>query len=257
MSLEREAEVLFKKSYDCPVCANKFKALSVKAGKVRRAGQGDYLRPISAGVNPIKYDAIMCPMCGYSAMARYFDKMVPAQKLKIREKIASMFQSVTFGEDLYTYDEAMKRYKMAFLCDVTANVEESRIAYTCIKLAWLVRGRIEEEANQLSAEAVASMEDYEMECLKNAFKHFMSAFTSENFPMCGMDEATVSYLVAEIGYGIGKYHDAQRMLGNVIGNRDISPRLKDKTIDLKRAITKKLEELEKEKEKEELQKKSK
>ncbi|MDO5156305.1 MAG: DUF2225 domain-containing protein [Eubacteriales bacterium] len=248
MSLEREAQILLKKSYECPVCGNKFKSLSVKTGKARRIDQGAYLRPICEGVNPTKYDAVMCPMCGYAAMARYFNEMVPAQKLKIREKIVSMFQPVTFSEDAYTYDEVLKRYKMAYLCDVTANVQESRIAYTCVKLAWVVRARIEDPDEALSEEEKEKLAAYEMECLKNAFKHFMSAFSSEDFPMCGMDEYTVSYLVAELGYGVGHYSDAQRMLGNVVGKRDISPRLKDKALDLKQAISKKLEEQEKAKE---------
>lgn len=248
MSLENEKNILFKKKYKCPICENPFESLCVKAGKTRRAGQGNYLRPIFEGVTPIKYDAIMCPKCGYSAMARYFNETSPAQRLMIRENVVSMFQPVTFNEDAYTYDEAMKRYKMAFLCDLKGNVAESRIAYTCVKLAWLVRARIEDPEEAMSEEEIASLEAYEMECVKNSFAHYMNAFAKENFPMCGMDEYTVSYLVAELAYGLDKISEAQQMLSNVVGQRDITPRLKDKAYDLKEAIRKRSEQLAKEKE---------
>jgi len=250
MSLESEAEILLKQKCICPVCSNQFINLKVKAGKTRRIGQGAYLRPIYNDVVPIKYDVIMCPYCGYSAMARYFDQIVPAQKLMIREKILSLFQPVVFSDDAYTYDEVYKRYKMALLCDVTGNVEESRIAYTCLKLAWIVRARIEDPDGELYEEEEEEQALYEVECVKNAFKHFMNAIMSEDFPMCGMDEPTVSYLIAELGYGSGNYKDAVRMLTSVVSNRDISPRLKDKAYELKIKISKKLEELEKEEQKE-------
>lgn len=143
---------------------------------------------------------------------------------------------------------------MALLCDVTGNVEESRIAYTCVKLAWIVRARIEDPDGDLYEEEEEELAKYEEECVKNAFQHFMNAMSKEDFPMCGMDEYTVSYLIAELGYGCGHYKDAMRMLTNVVSNRDLNnPRLKDKAFDLKQKISKKMEE-ERQKEEQEKQK---
>ena len=46
--------------------------------------------------------------------------------------------------DYYTYDIAIKRYKMALLTAMTKPARGSEQAYLCLKLAWLYRGAAEE-----------------------------------------------------------------------------------------------------------------
>lgn len=38
----------------------------------------------------------------------------------------------------------------------------------------------------------------ERECLKNAYEGFLKAISSEAFPMAGMDENTLQYLLADL-----------------------------------------------------------
>ena len=56
--------------------------------------------------------------------------------------------------------------------------------------------------------------------------------------MCGMDETTVTYLVAELARRIGKYEEAGRWISQILVSRTASERLKDKAREVKELISK-------------------
>ena len=74
--------------------------------------------------------------------------------------------------------------------------------------------------------------------LKNALEGFLGARRTENFPMCGMDELTVDYLIAALATVFEQYDVAKKLLGNILVSRVASNRLKDKARDLKDTIAK-------------------
>lgn len=76
---ELEKEALFDKTYECPICNLTFKTKCVRAGKVRLESKDTDLRPIYNHIDPIKYDVITCEKCGYSALGRYFGKLMNRQ----------------------------------------------------------------------------------------------------------------------------------------------------------------------------------
>lgn len=232
----REEDVLFPKTYKCPVCDNSFKSLAVRAGKIHSTGQDDDLRPRYEGIDPIKYDAIVCPRCGYSAIARYFDYVMPLQGKKLRSEVMSKFKGMELSVDKYSYEEAITHYKMVLMCDIIGNVTNSRKAYTCLKMAWVIRGWLEAEGETLSSRKQEELKANHKECLKNALEGYMKAFSTETFPLSGMDEVTVSYLIAQLAYEVEDYQTSLRMLANVLGNKNVSSRIKDKALDLKEKI---------------------
>lgn len=59
-----EADLIFDKTYDCPVCGGKFKAKTVKTGKVKLIAADSDLRPKYQLVDSLKYDVIACTYCG-------------------------------------------------------------------------------------------------------------------------------------------------------------------------------------------------
>jgi hypothetical protein len=231
-----ETDYLFLKSYKCPVCDSNFKALSVRAGKLRPEGQGAYLRPLFKEMDPIKYDAIVCMDCGYAALSRYFDMVMPMQARHIRAEVGNSFLGLDCGEDVYSYDDAIMRYKMVLYCDVVGDVKNSRKAYTCLKLAWVIRGKLEEEGPSLSKEECESLRADELECVQNAYDGYMKAFSKENFPMSGMDEPTLRYLTAELAFGLHKYKDSLQLLAKIIESRSTPPKIRDRALDLKEEI---------------------
>ena len=86
-----EEDLLFDKSYTCPVCDHEFKSRMVRTGKVRLVGADSDLRPRYMGVDSLKYDAILCPKCGYAALNRYFNFVMSSQAKNIKEKISANF----------------------------------------------------------------------------------------------------------------------------------------------------------------------
>ena len=84
-----EKDYLLLRDYECPVCEWKFKALSVKAGKVRQTGHDIDMRIHYEGIDPVKYEVISCPCCGYSAIASQFNKLISIQKDLIKQQIST------------------------------------------------------------------------------------------------------------------------------------------------------------------------
>ena len=232
----REEECLFPKTHECPVCYEKFKSLAVRAGKLHSNGMDDDLRPLYEGMDPVKYDAIVCPHCGYAALSRYFSNVMPHQAKQLRAEVKSKFKGMEISDTLYDYDEAIIRYKMVLLSDVVGGVKDSRRAYTCLKLAWVIRGKLEKEGPKLSTEECNKLHADEMECIQNAYDGYTRALSNETFPMSGMDEPTVSYLVADLAFKLDKYKESLLMISQLIVRKDITPRMKDRALELKEKI---------------------
>ena len=85
-------------------------------------------------------------------------------------------------------------------------------------------------------EEVAELIAEEKELLTNAFEGFEAAFGKEDFPMCGMDQYTMMYLLAELARRIGRTDEAKRYVSKVLVARDAQPRIKNKAFDLKEKL---------------------
>ena len=77
--------------------------------------------------------------------------------------------------------------------------------------------------------------------MKNALDGFLAARQSENFPMCGMDEPTVDYLIAVTAMRFEQYDVASRLIASIMQS-SANPRMKDKTRDLKDMVMAKMKE---------------
>ena len=237
-----ESDFLFEKKLTCPVCDKEFKTKTVKTGKPRLIGSDSDLRPKYAGIDSIKYDAIICPNCGYGALSRFFGYMTSVQAKLIKETVSSQFSKLPDSGDTYTYDEAINRHKLALFNSVVKRSKVSERAYTCLKLAWLYRGKKENlDMSALNAKDVkAECEANEKEMISNAFEGFVTARAKEDFPVCGMDESTFEYLLADLAARLEKYDLAVKFATNVITTRQANTKLKEKARDLRDRVKSKL-----------------
>ncbi len=234
----KEEDVIYDKAYVCPVCDREFKAKCVKTGKVRIAGSDQDLRPKYIGVDTLKYDAVLCPVCGYATLTRYFGGLTSGQAKLIRASVSNNFRGVREKDGPVTYDDAIMKHKMALVCAIVKKAKSSERAYICLKLAWLLRGKAESLPAITSnrEEIVKDLHAQELEALGNAYEGFMDAFSKENFPMCGMDEMTVTYLSAVLAKETEKYDESMRLLARVITSREAKDKIKDKARELKDEI---------------------
>lgn len=233
----REEDALFDKKCNCPVCAADFTYRAVRSGKLKLVGTDPDLRPKYDKFDPSKYDVIVCPKCGYAVLSRYIQPL-PAPHIKLlRENICGKVHGVNFGQVL-SYDDAIQRYQLALASAIVRLAKDSEKAYICLKLAWMIRGKKEnlpdDTANYDSV--MASLRQDENEALKNAFEGFISARQKENFPMCGMDEATVDYILAGLASRFGHYDIAQKLISGILVSKTANNRIKDKTRELKEQV---------------------
>ena len=118
-------DLIFDKTYDCPVCGGKFKAKTVKTGKVKLIAADSDLRPKYQLVDSLKYDVIACTYCGYAALNRYFNYMTSTQARMIKQNISENFNGLTSDGDIVTYDEAITKHKLALANTVVKHAKAS------------------------------------------------------------------------------------------------------------------------------------
>lgn len=239
-----EEELVFEKSYKCPVCDGDFHSKTVRVGKARLIGTDLDLRPKHEIIDPLKYDVILCPNCGYAALSRFFQYIAAPQAKLVKANISTKFHNNPPKGDTYTYDEAIERYKLALANAIVKRGRSSEKAYICLKMAWVVRGKgenLDKSDAQYEAKKKACDEE-ENELLKNALEGFLAARQSESFPMCGMDESTVDYLISVMSMRFGQYEVAAKLVSNLIVSPSANKRMKDKARDLKAMIVEQIKQ---------------
>lgn len=241
----QEKDFIFDKAFVCPVCDNNFTAKIMKSSKAKLIGTDQDLRARYEGIDPIKYDVLLCPSCGYAALSRYFTGITSPQAKLIQEKISTGVHISTYNDETYSYEQSLERYKLALINAVVKKARASEKAYICLKSAWLIRGYCEELREQGDANKKVTIDllaKQEEEYIENAYKGFAEARQSEGFPMCGMDEVTIDYLLAALAARVKKYDVAGRLVASLLTNSMASPRIKDKARTLKEQV---LEEMKK------------
>lgn len=237
-----EKDLIYDKTFTCPVCSNEFPAKIMKSGKAKLLGTDADLRARYEGIDAIKYDVELCPVCGYAALNRYFTNLTSAQIKLIREKVSMNVHVSEYSGATYSYEQAIERYKLALVCAVVKHAKASEKAYICLKSGWLLRGYREslQESGKGDEKLLASLAAQEEEYLQNAYKGFVEARQSEGFPMCGMDEFTVDYLLAVLAARFKKFDVASRLVASILASPSANARMKDKARDLKDDILQQL-----------------
>ena len=233
-----EEDLLFDKGFNCPVCDAEFHSKMVRTGKVKLLSADTDLRPKYQLVDSLKYDALVCPKCGYASLSRFFKFMLPAQAKMIRENITTNFKGIDTSANTYTYDDAISRHQLALANAVVKKAKDSEKAYTCLKIAWLYRGKAENlpKDSENYNQEIKELKQQEVELLDNACEGFLSAYSKESFPMCGMDELTVTYLVADLCRRTGRFDEAARWISKVLTSRTANERIKNKARDIKELL---------------------
>ena len=240
----QEQDYLFDKATTCPICDKEFKTKTVKVGKVKLAGTDMDLRPKYDQVDLLKYDIVMCPHCGYAALSRFFKFVTSPQAKHIKETISASFKPQTDVKEIFTYDDALERYQLTLANAIVKQAKPSEKAYICLKTAWLLRGKGEHMDTNAPdyAEQKKKLDDEENEYLHNALEGFLSARQTESFPMCGMDEPTVDYLISVLSLRFEQYDVASRLVAGILTNPSANPRMKDKARMIKEMVVKKIKE---------------
>lgn len=234
----QEKDFIYEKAFVCPVCDAKFVNKIMKTGKAKLLGTDRDLRPVHEGIDTQKYDVILCPQCGYATLSRFFSQVTSTQAKFIREQITGKVQLHEYKGETYSYEDAIERYKLALANAVVKRAKNSEKAYICLKSAWIFRGYAKQlsEDPRANSDKIQEAQAMEESHLQNAYKGFMEASQTENFPMCGMDEMTIDYLLAVLALRYKDYDIASKLVAAIITSPTATARTKDKARDLKEDI---------------------
>lgn len=216
-------DCLYDRTMTCPVCESEFKTRTVRKGKSKFLGSDMDLRSNYEPINPDYYDVILCDKCGYAAISINFNHIGERQSRLIADNISIRFVPKEYPK-VFDVDTAIERYKIALLNAVTKNGKAGEKAYICLKLGWFYR-----EKKDI---------DNEIKYLKSAIEGFNTAFTNENFPICGLDEYTLLYIMAALNFRLGDTEECKRILSRLIIKRGLPERLKINAEDLREMIKK-------------------
>lgn len=238
----KETDFLLLKSVRCPICENEFRALAIKSGRARRKESDLDLRPRFEYIDTNKYDIASCPKCGYTAMHRYFSHLAPVHAKLIREGMLSKLKTPPAKNitelEVVDYDTVIELYKIALYTSVVKKAKNSEKAYTCLKIAWVLRGKMEELSVDAEKNKVAIEEcqkDYDI-FYQQAFDGFVKAMSSETYPMAGMDQSTMDFLIAAMAYNLGQYEYSARFVSELIVSNTAPSNVKNRAHDLKEKI---------------------
>ena len=242
----KETDFLLLKSVRCPICDGTFRTLVIKTGRAKRKEPDLDLRPRFEGVDTNKYDIASCPKCGFTAMHRYFGHLAPVHAKLIKEGVLSKLKtppSKAFNDlEVVSYDTAIDLYKIALYTSVVKKAKNSEKAYTCLKIAWLLRGKMEElsvDAEKNKEAIDACQKDYDT-FYQQAFDGFVKAMASETYPMAGMDQSTMDLLIAAMAFNLGQYEYSARFVSGLIVSNTAPGNVKNRARDLKEKIVEKL-----------------
>ena len=233
-----EKDLIYDKSFTCPVCDKKFTSKVMKTGKTRLVSTDLDCRPIHEGIDSNKYDVVECPECGYAAMVSYFHPLLNAQIKMVREGICNKIKMQNPTGEIYQYEEVIPRYQVALACAIVKHGKDSEKAHICLHFAWLLRGYAQEleEEEKLTIEKAQELKEQELECLQKALEGLINARQKESIPICGMDQTSLDYMMAAIAYELEKDNIAAKMVSEILASAVANSRMKDKARELKQLI---------------------
>lgn len=240
-TVHSEEEFIFDKSITCPACGEPFKTKILKSSKARRIGSDLDLRPRYAHIDTLKYGVCSCPNCGYSALHSVFPHVVGRQIENIKQEVCVRFMSEDRSRwKSYSYDQAIRLHELALKCAEAKPAKDGEKAYLHLLIAWLIR----EKGAQTEEIADAALQTASREaCEKEADEHYLQALEgferammNEMFPIMGMNQPTLEYVMAYMAYYFGRIEVAAKLLGSVLTNKSTSRHVKDNALDLKDEI---------------------
>ncbi len=236
-----EEEFIFDKKMTCVVCDKPFTTKVLKSNKARRIGSDPDLRPRFEYIDTLKYGICSCPRCGYSAMHASFPHVASRQIANIKEQVCVHFLPEDRSDwTSYTYDQAIRMYELALRCADAKMAKDGEKSYLHLVMAWLYREK-EKEAEQITIEELRAIEiknnhDTAEEHYLEAFEGFQRAMMNEMFPIAGLNQPTLEYIIAYMAYHFGKLEVSAKLVGGLITNSSTSRNVKDRALELKEQI---------------------
>lgn len=211
----------FIKKLICPICGHEFTETAVKSNSPRICSKDTDFFIRYKTINPYFYDVWLCPKCGYASMKSEFNNIKSSDKALVLSYVTSKWKTKTYSYFL-DVDQAIERYKLALITSLSIKRKLSSPSMICLKLSWMYRLKNDSEN--------------ELIFLKKSLNGFLQAFSTESFPIFGMNRETLTYLIGELYRRTGDTTNALFWYSKVITTVGTSYRIKEMARTGKRSI---------------------
>ncbi len=211
------------KDTTCANCNHTFKVPFPRYQRMRMKQSYENLRVEYEGVEPVFYEVIFCPNCGYTRLRSEFDNLTDLKRKLFKEEIGNKFKPRA-NVVVIDAQKAIEKFKFSFITAKAMKLKSSEIAMIYYKLSWIKQ--------------IANDKEGYTNAVKNAYDWFEKALQEENFPVLSVDEDTCEYLMGVFAKDFGDYAKALKHCSKVITSDFASDRLKERARDLKDVVTK-------------------
>lgn len=196
---------LYDKELACPICSQKHTTKKARLRKIPVDRKDSDFHIWYKEVNPVFYNVWVCPNCGFSATESEHKPLNVDQKARILKHISVKWTKRDFG-GIRTMDQAVESHKLAILNGQLMGKAKGYLGGLCLRLAWLYR---------------ESENPEEHTYLKYALQHLEEAYTDEDFPIAGLDEVSLAYLIGELKRMLGQPKEAIFWYNRALEHPDI------------------------------------
>ena len=199
-------EFTFTVQKTCPICGESTRIVKTKSKLMVEKTDEDFCVHYK-GFNPYFYKIWFCEHCGFAADEKTFLGTMPSlHKKKIQEFLAQRKLGMQFVEERGIPD-AVASFKLAIFYAEMTDQPLARRAGLYLELAWIYRADGEQ--------------DKENEMMQRAADLYDTSLMTERYPINGLSDNTVVYLIGAIYFRMQDYEKSTKYLSRIIGDQSI------------------------------------
>jgi len=194
-------EPIYQSVVKCPACEQDFEITKVRSRAIRLIKHDTDFCPYYEGENPLFYEAVVCPHCGYASHITSMGELNSIEKRKTREFISKRWTPRSFS-GRRTWDKALEAFKIVLLNLNVREAPQSEIAKICIRIAWLYR--------------YAGDSELETCYLNHALNSYRRAYEQEDLSAARLDQYTTLFIIGELCIRTGRKEEAMHWFSRLI-----------------------------------------
>ncbi len=207
----------------CSNCNKHFNMPSPRYQRLKLEKSHENLRAEYANTEPVFYEVIFCPHCGYTRLKNNFDTLNDLKRKLYKDEIGNKFRKRQNDIEIDA-EVALERYKFGLFTARAMALPASEVAVLFYKQSWV---------KQITGDEVGYIQS-----VAKAYEWFEKALSEEHFPVQNIDQETAEYLMSVFAKDFGDYTRALKHVGSVLTSPTVSGRLKERARDLKDEVSK-------------------
>lgn len=200
---------------NCLYCEHSFTTKKVRTSKAKITHRDSDFCIHYENVNPLFYDILVCPSCGFAYYKSYRALNTYSRKKLKEAYIEKINVPNLVGER--TIEDAIYTFKLAILTATIINERKFITANLFLKLGWLYR--------------MTNDKEQEKRFLQQALDDYVDMLANENIEQEDVDEDRLMYLMADLYLRLDHFIMARKLFSQLMTDKKVSPRYKNLAIE--------------------------